>query len=187
MRSLPVKIVWAITGAGDLLTEVIDELKKLSDAGKVEITTCLSKAGYMVARWYQLIPEIKGISKKVLIEHDANTPLIIGPLQTGKYHSLLVAPATGNTVSKIVHGIADTLITNAVSQTQKGGFPVHILPVDMRPGEMITRIPSGKEIKLVTRDIDVDNVRKLKAMKETIVLESPRDIGRIYSADQERN
>jgi len=60
------------------------------------------------------------ISKRVLVEVDANTPFIAGPLQVGRYHSLLIAPATANTVAKIVHGIADTLLTNAVAQTQKG-------------------------------------------------------------------
>lgn len=177
------RIVWGITGAGDLLLEVVEEVQKLSDAGKVEITTCLSKAGHTVVRWYKLTERIEKISKRVIIEEDANTPFIVGPLQLGRFHSLLVAPATGNTVAKIVHGIADTLITNAVAQAQKAGVPVYVLAVDQRPGEIVTRLPSGQEKVLIMRDVDVENAGKLKAMKGITLLEWPRDIGRIYSID----
>lgn len=175
------RIVWGITGAGDLLPEVLEEMEKLSDAGNVEITACLSKAGYTVVRWYKLAEKIQKTSKKVIVEKDANTPFIVGPLQLGRFHSLLVAPATGNTVAKIVHGIADTLITNAVAQAQKAGVPVYILPVDRRLGEIVTRLPSGEEKTLIMRDIDIENVNKLKAMKGITLLETPRDIGEAYS------
>ena len=177
------RIVWGVTGAGDLLPEVVDEMQKLSDAGKVEVTTCLSKAGHTVVHMYKLIERIEKASKRVLIEQDANTPFIVGPLQLGRFHSLLVAPATGNSVAKIVHGIADTLITNAVAQAQKAGVPVYILPVDQRLGEIVTRQPSGEEKTLVMRDIDIENARKLKAMKGIALLESPKDIEKIYSID----
>lgn len=178
------RIVWGITGAGDLLPEIVNEMQRLSDTGKMEITTCLSKAGYTVILWYKLTERIKEISKRVLVEQDANTPFIAGPIQIGRFHSLLVAPATGNTVAKIVHGIADTLITNAVAQAQKGGVPVYILPVDQRPGEIITRLPSGEEKTLIMRDIDIENVKKLKAMRGITLLEAPRDIEKIYSIDE---
>ncbi len=178
-----IRIVWGITGSGDLLPEVVKELEELSKMGGLEIATCLSKAANMVIRRYRLIERIEKISKRVLLEHDANTPFIAGPLQTGKYHSLLVAPATANTVAKIVHGIADTLITNAVAQTQKGGIPVFILPVDQRPGEIVTLLPTGEEKTLVMREIDIENVKKLRAMRGITVLESPKDIEGIYKID----
>ncbi|MCJ7610207.1 archaeoflavoprotein AfpA [Candidatus Bathyarchaeota archaeon] len=174
------RIVWAITGAGDLLIEITNQIQKLSETGRIEATTCLSKAGYSVLRWYKLQDRVEKISKKVHVEQDANTPFIVGPLQTGRYHSLLVAPATGNTVAKIAHGIADTLITNAVAQTQKGGVPVYILPVDQKMGEIITYLPSGEQKKLVMREIDIENVKKLKSMKRITVLEAPQDITRVY-------
>lgn len=183
---MAIRIVWGITGSGDLLPEVVDELQKLSATGKVEITACLSKAANMVVRWYKLDERIKEISKRVLVEYDANTPFIAGPLQVGKYHSLLVAPATANTVAKIVHGIADTLITNAVAQAQKGRIPVMVLPVDQKLGEIVTRLPTGEEKTLIMRDIDVENFERLKAMKGITVLETPKDIGRIYSTNEDR-
>ena len=178
---MTVRIVWGITGSGDLITEVTNELQKLSASGKVEITACISKASKMVLDWYKLTGKVKKISKKFLIECDANTPFIAGPLQVGEYHSLLVAPATANTVAKIVHGIADTLITNAVAQAQKGGTKIIILPVDQRPGMIVTRLPTGEEKKLLMRDIDIENVKKLRDMKGITVLETPGEIGSSYS------
>lgn len=178
---MTIKIVWGITGSGDLINEVAEELQKLSDTKKFEITTCISKAAKMVLNWYKLTDKIKAISKKFLIEYDSNTPFIAGPLQVGNYHSLLVAPATGNTVAKIVNGIADTLITNAVSQAMKGGIQVIILPVDQKSGTVKTVLPNGKEKNLYMRDIDIENAKKLRGMKGIIVLEKPEDIGKIYS------
>lgn len=171
-----IKIVWGITGSGDLLPEVTEELEKLVNTGKVEITTCFSKAAKMVVNWYKLSERIEKISKRVLHEYDANSPFIAGPLQVGKYNCLLVAPATANTVAKIVHGIADTLITNAVAQAQKGGIKIIILPVDQKPGKTTTLLPTGEEKTLIMRDIDIENTKKLKAIKGIKVIEAPEDI-----------
>jgi len=71
-----------------------------------------------------------------------------------------------------------------VAQAQKGRVPVIILPVDQKPGEIITRLPTGEEKTLIMRDIDVENFQRLKAMKGITVLETPEDIGRFYSPDE---
>jgi len=176
-----IKIVWGITGSGHLLPEITEELEKLFDTGKVEITTCLSKAAKVVVNWYKLSERIEKVSKKVFFEYDANSPFIAGPLQVGKYNSLLVAPATANTVAKIVHGIADTLITNAIAQAQKGGIEIIILPVDQKPGKTTTLLPTGEEKTLIMRDIDIENTEKLKCMKGIKVIEAPEDIQKSYS------
>jgi archaeoflavoprotein AfpA len=170
------KVVWGITGSGDLLPEVTEELEKLVDTSKIEITTCLSKAAKMVVNWYRLSERIEKISRKVFYEYDANSPFIAGPLQVGKYDYLLVAPATANTVAKIVHGIADTLITNAVAQAQKGGIEIIVLPVDQKAGKITTLLPTGKEKTLIMRDIDIENTEKLKVMRGIKVIEAPEDI-----------
>lgn len=178
---LKIKIVWGITGSGDLLPEVTEELYKLVNAEKIEITTCLSKAAKMVVNLYGLNERIQGISKKVMFEYDANNPFIAGQLQEGKYDCLLVAPTTANTVAKIVNGIADTLITNAVAQAQKGGIEVTILPVDRKRGEITTLLPTGEKKVLIMRDIDIENTEKLRVMKGIKVIEKPEDICKIYS------
>lgn len=92
---------------------------------------------------------------------------------------LIIAPATANTVAKIVHGIADTLVTNAVSQTAKGDTPIYILPVDRKKGTVTTYSPKGKEIKLKMRDIDIENTEKLSRMENITIIDSPEDLYRV--------
>ena len=56
--------------------------------------------------------------------------------------------------------------------------------MDQRPGETVTRLPSGELKTLIMRDVDVENVKKLRAMKGITLLETPRDIEKIYSTDE---
>ena len=127
------------------------------------------------------VEQVQDIVEKVLIEEDANTPFIVGPLQTGKFRCLLVAPATANTVAKIVHGIADTIITNAVSQTNKSNTPIYILPVDRQKGKTKTILPGGESFELCMRDVDVHNTDILKGMRGIGVLNSPFEIKNILA------
>lgn len=46
----------------------------------------------------------------------------------------MVSPASANTVAKVVHGIADTLVTNAGASAQKGAVPVYIVSTDQKAG-----------------------------------------------------
>lgn len=176
---MPVKIAWGITGAGDLIEEVFDIMEEISRINNLEIIAVVSRAGEAVLRWYKLRERLDTIAKKVLIEKDANTPFIVGNLQTGKYKCLIVAPATANSVAKIVNGIADTLITNCVSQTNKTNTGIYILPVDREKGAIKTILPDGETFELTMRDIDVENTEKLRKMKGVSVIESPGEIREI--------
>lgn len=176
---MPVKIAWGITGAGDLIEEVFDIMEEISQINNLEMIAVVSKAGETVLKWYKLRERLDTIAKKVLIEKDANTPFIVGNLQTGKYKCLIVAPATANSVAKIVNGIADTLITNCVSQTNKTNTGIYILPVDRKKGTIKTILPDGETFELTMRDIDVENTEKLRKMKGVSVIESPGEIREI--------
>jgi len=176
-----VKIVWGITGAGDLIAEVFDVMDVVSRLSGFEITAVLSKASVTVLKWYKLLGRLDTIAKKVLIEKDANAPFIVGSLQTGEYDCFLVAPATANTVAKIVHGIADTIITNSVSQTNKTNVDIYILPVDQKKGTTTTYLPNGKKLKLNMRDVDIENTYKLRKMEGIFVIEKPEEIKNVLS------
>ena len=173
---MAVRIVWGITGSGDRIAEVFQVMGELATNKELEITSVLSRAAVKVVNWYRLKEKLDAISKKVFVEEDANTPFIVGPLQTGEYSCLLVAPATANTVAKVVNGIADTIITNAVSQTNKTSTPVYILPVDQNKGTTVTILPGGKKLELTMRDVDVENSSRLKGMHGIITLAGPEDI-----------
>ncbi len=170
------RFVWAITGAGDLLPEVFEVMEKLASDPALEITIVLSRAAETVLQWYKLTDKLERIGGRVLREKDANTPFIAGPLQTGRYDFLLVAPLTANTAAKIACGIADTLVSNAVAQVNKGPVPAYLLPVDQKPGSTTTTLPDGSPLSLRIRAVDIENVEKIKKMDGIFVLETPREI-----------
>jgi archaeoflavoprotein AfpA len=178
---MPSKIVWGITGAGDLITEIFEVMEEVSKMKGLEIYAVVSKAAVTVLRWYKLQDKLDTIAKKVFVEKDANTPFVVGPLQVGQYDGLLVAPVTANSVAKIVNGIADTLITNAISQTNKTNMDIYVLPVDQKKGTTTTILPGDEKLELTIRDIDVDNTNRLKKMNGIVVLEKPQEIKKVVA------
>ena len=170
------KIIWGITGSGDKINEVYDAMLDLHQQTGIRIKVIVSKAGEQVLRWYKLWDRLSESFDKVLVETNANMPFLAGPLQIGKYDLLVVAPLTANSTAKIVHGIADTLITNAVAQTLKGTTPVLLMPVDQQPGVVKTVGPNNEEFTIKTRRVDLENVAQLRKMEGIILLDSPTDI-----------
>jgi archaeoflavoprotein AfpA len=165
------KIVWGITGAGDLMPELFDIMADVARHPDAEITVVLSKAAETVLKWYKLMDRLEAIGRRVHVEKDANTPFLAGPMQVGKYDFFVVAPLTANSAAKIAHGIADTLITNCVAQISKGDTPTYLLPVDQKPGQATTTLPDGTAFTLKVRDIDVANVDKIRAIDGLHVLD----------------
>lgn len=170
------RIVWGITGSGDHIEDILDNMIELLDEPDVKITVIVSKAGEQVFRWYKLWDRLNSAFAKVKTETNANVPFIAGPLQLGKYDLLLVAPLTANSTAKIAHGIADTLITNAVAQTLKGNTPVILYPVDQSSEPVTTESPDGIEFTITPRDVDLVNVDLLQDMRGVAILESPSQI-----------
>ncbi len=171
------KIAWGLTGSGDKFRETYKVMREIKDkyGDDLIIHVYLSKAAQLVAKYYKLTEELKGFDK-YNVEVDANTPFLSGMLQSGRYELLIIAPATSNSVAKIVVGVSDTLLTNAAVQGVKGFIDVNIMPVDFREGIVTTIIPSGKELKLRVRKEDADNVRRLETMEGFFVFENPNEI-----------
>ncbi|MCS7123869.1 MAG: archaeoflavoprotein AfpA [Candidatus Bathyarchaeota archaeon] len=176
------KVAWGITGSGDRLTETIEVMKKIKVQYQnlVDINVYLSKAGEQVIKWYRLGNTLKDTFNRVFVEVDSNTPFLAGQLQTGKFEFLLIAPATSNTVAKISMGIADSLISNSAIMALKAFVPVYIMPSDYKEGVVYTKLPSGKELKLMVRKEDVEHVKKLAKMKGVSIIEKPEDICKIF-------
>ena len=178
-NDLSIKIAWGITGAGDYLPETINIMKTLQKECNLDVTVVLSKSGELVSKWYHLWDDLRHNFKKVMVEKDAHSPFLAGPLQRGKYSFFLVCPASANTTAKIAHGIADSLISNCVAQAMKGGCPTYIYPTDQKPGSLTTPLPNGRKLTITIRDVDVENVERLKRMKGISVLSSPLEIEKI--------
>ena len=170
------RIVWGITGSGDLVNETFEAMKHLEDNANIHLTVIISKAGEQMLRLYGRWDELNSTFSKVMKEINANVPFIAGPLQIGKYDALVVAPLTANSTAKIAHGIADTLITNAVAQTLKGNTPVILFPVDQVDKEMPAIGPKGEEFTIKPRRVDLENVKRLREMDRVTVVGSPLEI-----------
>lgn len=234
---MSVSIAWGITGAGYFLEETFATMQRVVNTNRVKVTTYLSAAGVNVVRIYGLWNQLEQISngnylQEILTETEegAGSPRA-GRLLRGIYKALIVSPASGNTVAKVAHGIADTLVTNAITQAQKGSVPVFMVPTDQQAGFIETTllyrverneckqcelcpimtvcpfsaikiqngIPNinlalcqncrlcittcpfgavkyGEKIKLRVREVDLENVKKLKRIDGITVLEHPQQI-----------
>jgi len=173
---MTLKVAWGITGSGDLMPETVAAMAAVSETQDVEITAVLSKAAVKVLRWYKLTDEVERLSRKVIVEEDANSPFIVGPMQIGRYDCFLVAPVTANTTAKVAHGIADTIVTNAVAQVGKTDIPIFMLPVDQRPGTTVTTRPGGEKLTLTIRALDVENAERLRTIEGLRVLGGVHEI-----------
>jgi len=180
----PIKLAWGITGAGDFMPQTFEAMEDLKKKGAIKITAILSQAAVKVVKIYGLWDRLPTIADKILIEKDANTPFIVGALQTGKYDILLVAPTTGNSTAKIVHGISDSLLTNVVSMTNRTRTPIFILPVEKEGREVKTMLPDGSMLELLTRDLDAQNAAKLRKMDGITVLDTPKEINGIIDCQR---
>jgi len=173
-----IRIAWGITGCGDKIEKVVNTMVGLKNEFNIDIDIYASKSAKVVLKWYKLWNHLIAEFYDIKVEVDANSPFLAGKLQSGKYDLFIVAPTTANTVAKIAHCIADTLITNSVAQAIKAGVPVYIYPPDNKVGELETILPGGKTLKLRIRKEDVENVNKLRKMEGITVLDTVEDIRR---------
>jgi dihydromethanopterin reductase (acceptor) len=142
-----VQVAWAITGAGQFLEETFDVMDRLVEDNKVKVTSYLSSAGEQVVKMYGLRSKLEHVSPGSYLQ-EVLTEKMEGPgfshagrLVMNMYDAVVVSPASGNTVAKIVYGIADTLSTNVVAQAQKGEVPVFVVPTDQKEGFVETTLP----------------------------------------------
>jgi len=170
------KLMVGITGTGYILQELIDLMMFLQNNHDIDITVILSKEGEAVVKWYRKWLALTESVKKVKVEKTPNIPFYAGPLQLGKYDMFIVCPTSANSVAKIVHGIADTLITNCVAQAIKGGQTVYIFPSDQDTEPITTTRPDGSPLVLKIRDIELENIKKLKSMEGIVVFSEFKDI-----------
>ncbi|MCL2142535.1 MAG: archaeoflavoprotein AfpA, partial [Methanimicrococcus sp.] len=152
------RLAWGITGAGDKLAESVAVMEEIKNLGYA-IDVFASREGERVLKCYKLLEGIQSAFSHYYVEKSANSPFIPGFIQTGMYEALIISPASANTTAKIVHGIGDSLLSNAVAQTTKCGVPVFIYPVDSRKGSIKTKAPNGHEFELKMREIDIKNAK----------------------------
>lgn len=147
------KVAWGITGAGHLLRDSVDVLKFIKEEGH-DLSIYLSGAGEEVLRMYGLFDQVKALTgeghyNELVFENEQRWSFpMTGRFSLGKYDLLVISPTTSNTIGKIVNGIADNLVTNAVAQAGKGKVQTLIIPVDLEVGDLETVLPSKLELDL---------------------------------------
>ncbi len=154
---------WALTGSGHFFTECLEMIRRLD-----HVDLFVSKAAAEVVRMYK---HDLNLPDTVRIFKDTTASAApVGGFYYNVYHTLVVAPATSNTVAKCVYGISDNLATNVFAQAGKCRVPTIVFACDTAP-ELETR--ATKDIVMVyPRRIDLENTEKLKSFEATEVVES---------------
>ena len=167
MQSAPdqPRLAWAISGSGHYLEECLDIIRGLD---RVDIF--YSKAGEEVVRMYDHDPRIVNEGGRIYRDRAASSPPV-GLFYRGDYHTLVVAPATSNTVAKMVLGLSDTLVTNVYAQAGKCRVPSIVLACDTE-AEMETPAPD-RIVKVWPRKIDLQHTESLRHFEATTVVENP--------------
>ena len=162
-------------------------MKDLQENYNIKLTVILSKEGAAVVKWYKKWLALTEVVEKVKIEKTPNIPFYAGPLQLGKFDIFLCCPVSANTVAKIAHGIADTLITNCVAQAIKGGQIAYLFPSDQDIEPIVTSRPDGSPLVLKIRDIELENIRKLKKLDGIEIISDFSEIKQLIVRKIERN
>lgn len=157
------RLAWALTGSGHFFNDSLELMRRIPD-----LDVFVSKAGSEVLRMYK---EDLKLPQSVRIFRDTTASAApVGLFYHGFYHTLVLAPATSNTVAKCVYGISDNLATNVFAQAGKCRVPAIVFACDTAP-ELDTLAPDGM-VKVYPRRIDLENVERLKAFEATTVVES---------------
>ena len=170
MQARPSKprLAWAVTGSGHYLDECLEIIRDLED-----VDLFYSSAGEEVLRMYGHDPKAINKQGRVYRDRAASSPPV-GLFYRGDYHTLVVAPATSNTVAKMVLGLSDSLVSNVYAQAGKCGIPSIVLACDTEP-EMDTPAPD-RIVKVWPRKIDLEHTHKLATHEGTTVVENPEKL-----------
>jgi len=158
------RFAWAITGSGHFLTEALELAFRLP-----QVDFFLSAAAEEVLPQYGYPVEVLRERFRVFRDKGASS-VPVGMLYDDVYHTVVVAPATSNTVAKCAFGISDTLPTNMFAQAGKLAIPGIVFACDAEP-VVITKSPR-EWVELRPRNIDLDNVARLARIDHCVVVES---------------
>jgi flavoprotein len=166
------RLAWAITGSGHYLRECIDIIHTLED-----VDLFLSKAAAEVMQQYGYKHNVGKV-----FQDKTSSSVPVELFYQGHYHTLVIAPATSNTIAKMVCGISDNLVTNLYAQAGKTRVPSIIFACDTAP-ELESEAPRDHVVKVYPRQIDLDNIAKIKTYTDTHLVE---DMQSLKSAVQAR-
>lgn len=163
------RLAWAITGSGHYLRESLDILQTLQD-----VDIYLSRAAAEIIKQYGFQAQLDAAGHKVYQDKTASS-IPVERFYEGVYHTLVISPATSNTIAKMAYGFSDSLVTNLFAQAGKTRVPSIVFACDTAP-ELESEAPRDNVVKVYPRQIDLENVAKLKTFADTAVVEDMADL-----------
>jgi len=170
------RVAWGITGAGHFLEPCV---KLLASHGQADVF--FSAAGLEVVKLYKLYSALADCGHTLFFDEDAAS-FPITRLYGGRYDLVVIAPATANTVAKMVMGISDGLVSNLFANAGKCRVPTVVLPCDNKAGEVASTTHFGKEISVHVRPVDQQNTEALRRFEGVRVVDSPEKLGEVILA-----
>lgn len=168
------RLGWALTGSGHFFTESLALMSGIAD-----LDVFVSRAAAEVVRMYR--DDVNRLPRSARVFKDTTASAApVGLFYHGVYHTLVLAPATSNTVAKCVYGISDNLATNVFAQAGKCRVPIIVFACDTAP-ELETMAPDGM-VKVFPRRVDLENVERLKTFESVQVVESLADLNEALRA-----
>jgi flavoprotein len=158
------RLAWAITGSGHFLRESLEILQSIESAD-----VFLSKAAAEIIKQYGFQEQLEATKHKIYQDKTASS-VPVEMFYEGKYHTLVIAPATSNTIAKMAYGFSDSLVTNLFAQAGKTRVSTIVFACDTAP-ELESEAPRDNMVKVYPREIDLENVVKLSKFESTIVVE----------------
>lgn len=157
------RLAWAITGSGHYLRESLQILASVK-----EVDVFLSKAAAEIIKQYGFQPQLDALGHRIFQDKTASS-VPVEFFYEGKYHALVIAPATSNTIAKMAYGFSDSLVTNLYAQAGKTRVPSFVFACDTAP-ELESEAPKNNIVKVYPRQIDLDNVKKLAGFEATTIV-----------------
>jgi flavoprotein len=168
------RLAWALTGSGHDFLACLEIIRRLG-----EVDVFVSKAAAEVIWMYTR--DRRPFSPEVRVIRDTTASAApVGRFYKGWYHTLVVAPASSNTVAKCVAGISDTLVTNVFAQAGKCRLPIIVYACDTKPVH-ITAAPD-RTVTVYPRAIDLENTQRLRSFERTTVVESVPELEQALAA-----
>src|SRR6201991_4856290 len=164
------RFAWCVTGSGHMIEESVDLALQLPG-----VDMFLSAAGEEVLPLYGW-PITKLREHFRVIRDNSASSVPVGMLYEGLYHTVVIAPATSNTVAKCAFGISDTLPTNLYAQAGKQCVPGIVFACDTEP-TVIMQSPHDW-VELRPRAIELENFQRPPPHPQHTVRRSSSQFGR---------
>lgn len=163
------RLAWCLTGSGHFLRESLALAERLQREQGI-IDMYLSRAAAEVIRMYGY--RLSGLKDTFHVYPDTTSSAVpVAHFYHDVYHTVVVAPATSNTVAKCALGLSDTLVTNVFAQAGKCRVPAIVFACDTAP--VVETEAPRETVKLYPRAVDLAHARTLAGFDATTVVDSP--------------